>query len=177
MSDYTHGALDVPRAALVSALLRQLGNPTEGNSSFTLRNFWDLVGDRRYYVLTEENARQLIDDVVNAEDWTEDVGDCDSKTTCAGADLIRAAKRWAWKFGLAAFWLNYTSKTLGLPHAPGNRMAGYHQALLIFVRKGQDIVAWIVQPPHRYSNGQTRGAVWQLPADEMRFWVVAGGLT
>ena len=175
--DYTKGALDVPRAALMSTLLRQMGNPAEGNSAFTMRNFWDLVGDRRYYVLTEENARAFIDEVVSAENWTPDVGDCDSKTTCAGADIIRAAKRRRWEYGLAAFWLNYTSKSMGLPHAPGQRMAGYHQALLIFVRKGDDIVAWIVQPPHVYDSGKIRPALWQLPADEMRFWVVAGGLT
>lgn len=175
--DYTQGAIDVPRAALVSALLRQLGNPTEGNSSFTLRNFWDLVGDRRYYAPTEDRAQAFVERYWSPEPWVADVCDCDSKTTCAGADSIRAARNLQWQFGLAALWLNYTSKTLGLPHHPGDRMAGYHQAPLVFVRVGDDIQARIVQPPHLYGNDQTRGAVWQLPADEMRSWVVAGGLT
>lgn len=175
--DYTRGALDVPRAALIAALLRQLGNSQDGNSTFTARNFLDLVGDRRYYVLTEEAARAFAERYWTPEPWVADVCDCDSKTTCAGADSIRAVRGLGWQFGLAALWLNYTSKSMGLPHAPGNRMAGYHQAPLVFVRVGDDIQARIVQPPHVYDSGKTRPALWQTPAEEMRFWVVAGGLT
>ena len=175
--DYTRDALDVPRGALISALLRHAGNPQEGNSTFLLKNLWDLVGDRRYYVLTEDNAKAFVEAVVEPEPWIADVCDCDSKTTCAGADMVRAALDLGWQYGLAALWLNYTSQTLGLPHKPGDRMAGYHQAPLVFVRRGDDIVPRVVQPPHRDENGGIRGAVWQDPADEVRYWVVAGGLT
>lgn len=171
--DYTAGALDVPREVLLRALFDHLGQPDRGSAGawFTKEHLYDLVGDRRYYCLREAEARALVDAVVQPRLWVAEICDCDSRTTCFGADIITAALDFDWSYGAGVVALNYASKTLGLPHS--DRLSGYHQTPLLFLFDGKDIIPWAVQPPG--PNGAP--ALWQRPADEIKLWVCASGIT
>jgi hypothetical protein len=175
--DFTKGALDIPAESFRKLLLRArkrggLGPMTKGNSLFGPAHLDDLIADRRYYVLTKPNRDAFINLCVNAEVYTKQVLDCDSKATCFGADVARSADKYGWKYGLACANLFYFSKTLG-DEANRSRFKGYHSAPIVAHREGMEIKLEVIQPPHVYDSGRTRGFKAQTIAEEVRKWVIA----
>lgn len=172
--DFTKGAIDAPREALIASLLRHGGNQRPGNSTFSVCNLYDTVGDTRYYCLTRPMWRAFIANYVKPRTWKPSKRDCDSRVKAMAADLIDAAEDLGWELGAAAWWIDYLSASLGKPH--NTPLAGYHEGALAFVwdEAVREIIPEVFDPP--YPN---RDVAWKTVAEEVRprGWVIAGGLT
>lgn len=175
--DYTIGAIDVPADAAFKAVLTRLGPPAPGpRASLTRNHLRDLVKDRRGYCLRRPALEAAVAAYCRPRRWITDVCDCDSKTICAASELIDMAVELGYQFGLWMFWLDYVPSSAEL--APSDRLRGYHDAplFLTYDDAKQDLDVVVVQPPHRYENGATRGAIFAPSEQEVRFYTGFGGL-
>lgn len=149
-----------------------------GNSKFSLDNLRDSVTDKGYYFPRVSLYKEWCQNEPIAEPWVAEVCDCDSRTTCFCADLIRYAQPRGWKRGFATFEYWYDSKSLGKGH---KRLDGYHATpgTWCVTDDGRDFELVITQP--KTLREREDGSEYVQPAtfntieEEIRFWVFMVG--
>ena len=176
-TDYLKGNEVLDGSALVDVMWQILG-PTHAapnEALFTQDHVRACMRDGEFNIPT----MHMQDKFVNKYDrtcawwpWTASVGDCDSRTTMFGSDIVQAALKQGWTRGGGFVDLWYVSQTLRKKDAVG-LWEGYHSAPAI-VHKDPTTNRWkmrVYQPESEKSEPR-----WNDSTEEVRLWVNATGI-
>ena len=175
--DYLAGSEVIKPRELVDCLFDTLGDTIRApnGAHFTRAHILASQPDRQVKILKIKLQDKWVSKhsrTTRWYPWTAEVGDCDSRTHLFGADMIERAIVAGWKEGLALVDLWYVSKSLA--KEPDNPWSGYHSAPALFYRdEGSGLLRFRIRQPKAFNYA----GEWQKPADEVRDWVNAVGIS
>lgn len=161
---------------IVDEIFNVLGVPTPAPNGayFTREHIEASMRD----ALFNHPSKSLQDEFVRKYDktcawwrWTDSVGDCDSRTSMFGSDMIQAALKEGWDRGIGFVDLWYASKSLRNKNST-KKWDGYHSAPAILHKDEKGKWKLRVYQPE---SAETEPS-WNDSSDEVKFWVNAVGL-